>query len=157
MATVAQTPADEHNFQQIFADFVNANTPAILADNYTLPLTFNSQFFRGGASENSIDFWDGPPPNCSTIADDQARHIASLNTCDGCHGDEGGIIFRHVVPAGANGTAILSPFLTGTQVVDVCGLLHTFNDIERRRVDLCQLLQMTCVQVEEEAPTSAVH
>lgn len=158
MSTVAQTPADEHNFQQIFADFVNANIPAILNGTYVVPLTFNNVPFRGGASENGIDHWDGPPPNCSTINDDTARHIVSLNTCDGCHGAESGAFdFRQVTPHGANAEATLSTFLTGNQVTDVCGLLHTFNDIERRRVDLCQLLQKTCLQVDSEAPTSAIH
>lgn len=157
-ATVAQTPARRHNFQPLFADYVNANAPAIAAGNYTVPLTFQGQPFRGGAITNEIDLWDGPPPACSSIANAQARHNASLNTCNGCHGDEGGTFFRHVLLTGPGGGALLSSFLTGGgPTTDICGLTHNFGDIERRRVDLCQLLQKSCSQIEEEVPASFVH
>lgn len=155
--TLAQTPADEHDFQPIFADYVNANAAAIEADNYTVPLTFQGQGFRGGAVLNAIDIWDGPPPLCSSIASAQARHIASLNTCDGCHGGETGTFFRQVLLTGLGGGAMLTGFLTGMTITDECGLEHTFNDIERRRVDLCQLLQKSCSQIEEEQPVSFAH
>jgi hypothetical protein len=156
-ATVAQTPAAHHNFSQLFADYVNANAPAIVANNYTVPLSFQSQPFRGGAAPNQIDHWDGPPPACSSIADAQARHVASLNTCNGCHGDEGGVFFRQVALTGPGGGALLSSFLTGGVVEDLCGLQHQFGDIERRRVDLCHLLEEDCQQIEDEQPASFVH
>ncbi len=155
---MAQTPAGRHNFQQIFANYVNANASAIAAGNYTVPLTFQGQPFRGGAIVNEIDVWDGPPPECSSIANAQARHVASLNTCNGCHGAEGGTFFRHVLLTGLGGGALLSGFLTGGgPSTDICGLTHNFGDIERRRVDLCQLLQKSCLEIEQEVPVSFVH
>ncbi len=156
-ATVAQTPSDRHNFHQIFADYVNANATAIAADNYTVPLSFQSQGFRGAAAPNDPSFWDGPGTRCSSITNLQARHIASRNTCSGCHGLETGVQFLQVIPI-AGGPAELSAFLTGTgPQADPCGLVHTFGDIERRRVDLCQLLQKSCAQVDAEQPVSFVH
>lgn len=158
MTTVAQTPDVDWNGQQLFADYVNANATAIAANNYTVPLSFNGQHFRGGAATNNIDIWDGPNFDCTTIANAQARHIASLNTCNGCHGGEAGVFFRQVLLTGPGGGALLSGFLTGSgTVTDICGLDHTFNDIERRRVDLCQLLQKSCTQIEQEQPASFVH
>ncbi len=157
-ATAAQTPAGSLNHQQPFADYVNANAAAIAANNYTVPLTFLGQPFRGGASPNEIDTWDGPPPECSSIPNAQARHIASLNTCNGCHGGETGLFFRQVLLTGPGGGALLSGFLTGSGAfADLCGLQHQFGDIERRRVDLCQLLDRSCSEIEAEQPANFVH
>jgi hypothetical protein len=160
--TVAQTPAAQWNGQQLFADYVNANATAIAASNYTIPLSFNGQHFKGGAAPNDTISWDGPSPDCSSIANAQARHIASLNTCQGCHGGEAGVFFRQVALTGPGGGALPSGFLTGGggggfTITDICGLTHTFNDIERRRVDLCQLLQKSCTQIQEEQPANFVH
>jgi hypothetical protein len=158
-STVAQTPASSHNGTQLFADYVNANSAAILVDNYTVPLTYQGQHFRGGASPNNETIWDGPPPDCSSIANAEARHIASLNTCTGCHASESGTaFFRHVFLTGPGGGALLSQFLAGSNTVtDLCGLDHHFGDIERRRVDLCQLLTRSCSEIEGEQPANFVH
>jgi hypothetical protein len=42
-------------------------------------------------------------------------------------------------------------------VTDGWGLSHDFDDIERRRVDLCVLLDESCAQILEEVPFKAVH
>jgi hypothetical protein len=140
------------------ANFVNANTPAILADNYVVPLSFGGSPFRGAASRHTLEFgWDGPPPACTSITDANARHVLSLNTCNGCHGGESNIVFKQVEPRTANATSTLSSFLTGGSTTDICGIPHNFNDIERRRVDLCQLLGKTCAQVDAEPVVTFVH
>lgn len=158
MSTVAQTPANVHQNTPLLANYVNANTPAILANNYTVPLMWGGGTFLGGASTHFLNFdWDGPPPPCSSILNANARHEFSLNTCNGCHGGETNTIFKHVEPRPAGVPSALSPFLTGSGTVDMCGNPRAFNDLARRQVDLCNLLAMTCPQVNAEAPIHFVH
>ena len=143
----------------LLANYVNANTPAILASNYTVPLVWAATPFRGGASSHTLNFdWDGPAPACTTIFNLNARHNFSLNTCNGCHGAETGTAFKHVQPRGPGVPSALSAFLTGGPVVvDMCGIGHTFNDIARRQADLCALVNMTCPVLSAEPPVTFVH
>jgi hypothetical protein len=162
--TVAQTPASmpAHNLQNTpaISTFINANTAAILANNYVVPLLWSGAPFRAGASPNLLNLgWDGPaPPVCGSITDPNARAIFSVNTCNGCHGtSETGVRFKQVEPRNAGTASALSGFLTGTSRTDICGITHNFNDIDRRRVDLCQLLDKTCSQIDSEPVVSFVH
>ncbi len=158
--TVAQTPANSHQHTQLLANYINQETPAILAGNHVVPLAFQHTPFRGGASRHDLDFdWDGPqPPPCAAINTPEARHIASRETCNGCHGGETNTTFKHVEPRGPNVPSVLSAFLTGSgPVTDICGLKHTFNDIERRRLDLCQLLTKSCAEIDAEPAVTFVH
>lgn len=156
--TVAQTPARNRHQTAQLASYVNTNAAAILAHTHVVPLSWSSQTFRGGASPHSLELgWDGPPPSCTSIADPEARHAFSLDTCSGCHGDETGIFFRHVAPRGPGVPSALSSFLTGGSATDICGRSHNFGDIERRRVDLCQLLEKTCLQIDAEPVVTFVH
>jgi hypothetical protein len=159
MSTVAQTPQNAHQNSALLANYVNANTPAILANNYTVPLNWGATPFRGGASSHNLNFdWDGPPPACTSIANLNARHEFSLNTCNGCHGAETGTAFKHVQPRPAGVPAALSAFLVGgPAVTDMCGGVHTFSDIARRQADLCNLLAMTCTQINSEPTVTFVH
>ena len=61
-----------------------------------------------------------------------------MMTCNGCHSSqEAGVSFQHVKGRQANAVAQLSPFLTGTTVNDIfTGVPRTFNELERRRVRL---------------------
>ncbi len=157
-ATVAQTPDLDHQKQQILADYINTNEAAILGNTYTVPLAFQSTHFRGAAARHSIDLgWDGPGTACSSINNSEARFNFSLNTCSGCHGDDTGTGFLHVVPRTPGNPSILSAFLTGGSATDVCGLSHNFGDLERRRLDFCVLLDETCTQIEQEQPANFVH
>jgi hypothetical protein len=52
---------------------------------------------------------------------------------------------------------VLAGFLTGITATDSCGIAHSFNDIDRRRVDLCQHLEMTFPQVDAEPVITFVH
>jgi hypothetical protein len=157
--TVAQTPALAHHKQQILADYINTNEAAILANTHTVPLVFQSTPFRGGATRhNAFDLgWDGPGAPCSSINNNEARFNFSLNTCSGCHGDDTGTSFLHVFPRSLGNESFLSAFLNGGSATDVCGLSHNFGDLERRRLDLCALLDETCTQIEAEEPANFVH
>jgi hypothetical protein len=159
MSTVAQTPANARQFTPVLANYVNVNTPAILANNYTVPLVWAAVNFRGGASSHNLNFnWDGPAPACTSIGNPNARHIFSLNTCNGCHGAETQTVFKHVQPRGPGVPSALSAFLTGGPVVvDMCGIGHTFNDIARRQADLCNLVSMTCPELTAEPAVTFVH
>ncbi|HKI06025.1 MAG TPA: hypothetical protein VKK31_28865 [Thermoanaerobaculia bacterium] len=157
--TVAQTPARSLQQTAAISTFVNSNTPAILSHTHVVPLSWAGNPFRGGASPHSLDLgWDGPPPSCTSITDPEARHAFSLDTCSGCHGEETATFFKHVEPRNAGVPSALSAFLTGSgPVVDRCGRSHTFSDIDRRRVDLCQLLERTCREIDEEPVITFVH
>ncbi|HEY0510481.1 MAG TPA: hypothetical protein VGH73_01165 [Thermoanaerobaculia bacterium] len=157
--TVAQTPAFSLQHTTAISSYVNANTPAILANNYVVPLIWSGSPFRGGAAPNRLDLnWDGPTPICTSITDSNAREIFSLNTCNGCHGAETQTTFLQVNARNAGSPSTLSGFLTGTGTFnDMCGIPRKFNDINRRRVDLCQLLNKTCTQINSEPPVTFVH
>lgn len=158
--TVAQTPANRHQRTALLANFATTNTKSILAGSHVVPLTWAGQSFRGGATRHSLDFnWDGPPPACTSILDNRVRHNLSLNTCNGCHGAEADTVFKHVEPRSASQEAQLSSFLTGNPFLstDMCGGVHSFGDIERRRVDLCQLLVKSCSEIEAEPAVTFAH
>lgn len=141
------------------AAWVNANTPAILANNYEVPLVnpTTTNDFRGGHSlfvgDNVNTIWNGRGTSGSPqfIVDDEARHIFSLNTCSGCHGGETETIFTHIEPSGFGVEAGLSGFLKGITVVDPANrpsgspTPRTFNDLARREADLADLLSSTCL------------
>ena len=158
--TVAQTPAFSLQQTRAISSYVNTNSAAILANNYVVPLMWSGAPFRGGAAPHSLQLgWDGPTPVCTSITDPNARFGFSVNTCSGCHGStETGTIFKQVEPRAAGTASVLSGFLTGiNNVPDFCGIQHNFNDIDRRRVDLCQLLSKTCTQVNSEPVITFVH
>jgi len=158
--TVAQTPARSLDQTAAISTFVNANEAAILANNYVVPLTWSGAPFRGGAAPNHLELgWDGPTPVCSSITNPEARFGFSVNTCSGCHGTpETGTVFKQVEPRNAGSASVLAGFLSGiNNVSDFCGRTHNFNDIDRRRVDLCQLLGKTCTQVNSEPVITFVH
>lgn len=158
MSTVAQTPANVHQNTGLLANYANVNTPAILAGTYVVPLNWGGPPFRGGASTHTLNFrWDGPLPACTSIANPNARHELSLNTCNGCHGAETNTIFKHVEPRAVGVPSVLSGFLTGIATVDMCGLPHNFNDIARRQNDLCNLLAASCSEINAEPPVTFAH
>lgn len=158
MSTVAQTPANVRQNTGLLANYANVNTPAILAGTNVVPLNWAGFPFRGGASRHTLNFnWDGPPAACTSIANPNARHELSLNTCNGCHGAETNTIFKHVQPRALGVPSALSGFLTGIATVDMCGLPHNFNDIARRRNDLCSLLVASCSEINTEPPVTFVH
>jgi hypothetical protein len=151
-STVKLTPDLGSNGTSTLAQFVNANAPAIIADQHTVPEQFNGAPFLGGSVFNDLIAWTAPG-----ILDNEARHHLSLNTCNGCHGSaETNTFFLHVAPRFPGSQAVLSGFLTGTSVSDpVSGQLRTFNDLSRRNADLKALVctpTPTIVKLSKAAP-----
>lgn len=137
MRTVALTPRISLNNDPLVADFINQNTDAILAGTHTVPQLFGGTRFRGGRVTNNIDFWNAPG-----IDNPEARHLFSLNTCNGCHGAETGTGFLHVNPRSQGQVASLSGFMTGIDITDpVDGTtVRHFDDLGRRAGDFETLL-----------------
>jgi subtilase family serine protease len=137
--TVKQTPDQfAWNNSSGLRDLINQNEAAILAGTFQLPNTFNSQPLLGAFSNTDSPsfFWNAPGINNA-----QARHLFSLNTCNGCHGGETNTPFLHVSTRSANSESSLSGFLTGITVFDpVTGTPRAMNDLQRRNADLQSLL-----------------
>ncbi|MDA7893701.1 hypothetical protein N9B38_02190 [bacterium] len=86
--------------------------------------------------------------------DPVVRHRFALNTCSGCHRDETGVAFLHigfseasrdrdVGSTGLGGSALLSTFFVGGDPIKdpiAENVSRSFNDLERRKADLEQLL-----------------
>jgi hypothetical protein len=136
------TPAD----MTLLATWANANSAAIKANNFTVPLTLlpGGQPFQAGKVNyqspgplNAPDFWDGSSsPGTGFITDDTTRQVFSSNTCKGCHSAEPKTVFTHInyvgkstplqywstlsfifsPSSGAHKTQV-SPFLTGVDVI----------------------------------------
>jgi hypothetical protein len=139
--TVKETPDLGFNGTPAFADFVNQNADAIIAEvpganAHTVPLQFEGSNFMAGSVFNNLIEWGGPG-----IANPDARFHASMNTCNGCHGPETGTTFLMVTPRFPGTEAVLSPFLTGTSAFDeFTGQVRTINDLSRRKADLTALV-----------------
>ncbi|WP_293676450.1 hypothetical protein [uncultured Phenylobacterium sp.] len=144
--TVRQTPDLRAN-RQALSNWLNANAEAVKAQSARVPLDFNGEPLLSGRSDvrgNSPSFfW----PTMS-IADNDVRHVFSLNTCNGCHNGETGnqrntkSLFRHVSSRKVGQEAKLSGFLTGTTVRDpVSGVTRQFNDLAARTVALQEALR----------------
>lgn len=97
---------------------------------------------EGASSINpSGFFWEAPG-----ITDNNRRHLFSLNTCNACHGRETDTPFTHVREAPFGTPAPLSGFLTGISVADpIDGTVRNFNDLDRRRQDLQNLIDTPCI------------
>ncbi len=159
LGTVAQTPARSLDQTTAVSTYVNANAAAIVANNYVVPLIWSGSPFRGGAAPNRQELgWDGPPPACTSITNPDARFDFSLNTCNGCHGLEARTSgFTQVSTRLPGHASTLSGFLSGESISDFCGATRNLNDLDRRRVDLCQLLDKTCTQIDSEPVITFVH
>lgn len=134
---VALTPTRDVEGTDVLGRYVNQNEAAILAGTNDVPLMFEGAPFRGGAITNNIDSWSS-----ADIVNPEARHLFSLNTCNGCHGSETSTTFLQINNRNAGQTAALSGFLTGITVTDpVDGTTQrTFDDLGRRTADLSALL-----------------
>ncbi len=144
-ANAKQTPHETLRNTDLTAQYVNANTPAILAGTYVVPDFWLGQKFLTNASDVPFGvFWnDGPT---IPIANRQARHLFSLNTCSACHSGETNTVFTHIKPASFGTPAGLSGFMTGISVPDPAdpGPTRTFNEFQRRAFDLDVLVNSPC-------------
>jgi hypothetical protein len=155
-APVAQTPEFTLNGTHTVADFINANETAILARTHVVPLTFEGAPFLGAAAPNPdmFNFW-----SASGVKSNEARHLFSLATCNGCHSGETESGLQHVNPRAAGRVAELSGFLRGTTVHDPVDFstTRTFNDLARRANDLSGLLCSTVPAQLTPINTARVH
>jgi hypothetical protein len=134
--TVKLTPDSGFMGQAIIADFVNDNESAILAERHSVPNELGGLPFLGGSSINDLGPWlaDG-------ITNNLARHKFSLNTCNGCHGNETNTTFLHISTREPGAEASISGFLDGVDVTDpVDGSVRHFDDLGRRVADMEALL-----------------
>jgi hypothetical protein len=134
---VALTPIRTVDGTNRLGRFINRREDTILAGTHNVPRTFEGTPFRAMAITNNIDTW-----STNLAVNPEARHLFSLNTCNGCHGAETDTTFLHVNPRSAGAVASLSAFMTGIDVIDpVDGVtVRRFDDLGRRAADLESLL-----------------
>jgi hypothetical protein len=143
--TVAQTPDRTFRLTTTLRDFVNDNTPAILAGTHQVPLEYPAAGhpFRAGFIEPGAGFaWDA-----AGIADLEARHRFSLATCNGCHTAETATAFLHIEPRASGSASQLSDFLTGANMPKTDPVSHvprTFHDLLDRAQKLDLTANMSC-------------
>ena len=143
IAPVNLTPANALDNTAVLAEYINQNEGVILAGTHQVPLSFEGAPFQGGAvfgppnqegATGQRGHWKAPG-----ILNNDARHLFSLNTCNGCHnlpetGTGAVHVFRNKTRANkAAPAAGLSGFLNGITVSDpVSGVPRSFDDLARR-------------------------
>jgi hypothetical protein len=146
---VKQVPHDAFNATETLVDFINNNEENILARNYTVPLALpDGTPFLGGASNMVFaTHWAGPR-NGPAINSNEARHIFSMNTCNGCHARETGTTFTHIRPAPFGLMPNLSGFMTGIDVPDPVdrNTIRSFNELNRRAIEFESIVNMSCTE-----------
>lgn len=163
--TVALTPDTIGiNGTPLLAGLVNANADALIQGDFDLdadwfagsslagPFTPNSFSDWYSRSFTTHDIFEGQffdvPWSASGINSNEARHLFALNTCNGCHRDETGTDFLHIsfssehsLPYSMGVEAVLSDYLTGTQITDPVDGVTTrdFAELGRRAADFSEL------------------
>jgi hypothetical protein len=160
-STVAQTPDDAFNGDPdvggssapALAQWINDNQAALIGGTATVPPFLPAdptRAFLGMASPNMADpglhrseYWAAPG-----IVSNEARHMMSQNSCNGCHGRE--------THQGLSFVQTGSAFLTGETVTDpVDGTSRTFNDLLRRAQRLEEIASASCrLFVEPDRPVA---
>lgn len=147
LVPLKQTPASALNRTPVLVDFINNNEAIILAQNYVTPLNFpdSTPFLGGKAQMVANTFWEGPGSG-TAILSNEARHIYSLNTCNGCHARETATQFTHIQPTAFGVPAGLSGFMTGISVLDPSDrtTVRVFNETARRTLALEALVSSSC-------------
>jgi hypothetical protein len=142
-----QEPGAELRNSDDLADWVNDNADEVLNSTHTVP----SDMLGPAAPVEGLWLQD-------MDVDPQVRHTFALNTCSGCHQAETGTPFLHVGTRSAGLATPLSGFLVGTEISDpVSGEPRVFNDLERRMLDLCNLVspEATAADVHDVDPAPA--
>ncbi len=138
MRTLPMTPAWGFNSTVTLIRYLQEYEQDILAGTYEVPLEYQGDPFRAAAVKYSGEAWDAPDVN------PEARHLLSLNSCNGCHGGETFTDFIHVQPREEGEESVLSGFLTGIEVLDPIDkqTVRHFDDLDRRadamRAILCE-------------------
>jgi len=138
--SVKQEPGDAMKNSPELAEWINDNEADVLASTHVVPAEML------GPAAPVTGLW--APVG---VDNPDARHSFALNTCSGCHQAETGAPFLHVGSRFPGEETPLSAFLVGGETMDpVSGAIRSFNDLERRMFDLCEL-------VDEETTDEAVH
>jgi len=153
---VALTPKLALNNTSQLGDFINQNEEAILRDAHQLPtgMLAGSALTPGAGGEPML-VWNAP----NILHANDARFKFAQNTCSGCHLVEAGldkpkipgpggtftptpfIAFMQIRPRRAGEEAVLSTFMTGSDVTDPStGKVRHLDDIQRRTDDLKTVL-----------------
>lgn len=142
--TVLRTADDGFNPSPTFDNWVlglPSPTPPV-------PLFFNGAPFQGSKSDvpSPGHFWD--VTFAPTLAQNNRRHRASLDACNGCHAGESGTFFVHVDPGDTNAQVGISGFLTGITINDpkISTVTRTFDDLDRRELDIKRLAKIACLR-----------
>lgn len=157
--TVLRTADDGFNPSFIFDQWVLGPVLAAVSVNQPIPavpLVFSGGPFQGSKSDvpTPAHFWD--VTFAPSIAQNEARHAASLDACNGCHAGETGTPFVHIDPASTGPQADISGFLTGITLPDpkIAAVTRTFDDLDRRELDIQQVAQLACLALH---PVSKAH
>lgn len=150
-----QTPSQQLHSSDALREYIAAEAADIARNVYELPeyfypfqIPFRAAFdisLPGGDT-----FWRPAPGRPGGANFPDAAHILSLNTCSGCHGGECRIprnadLFNHVQHRKRETASELSTFLTGTgEIPDLRyhAITRSFNDLERRSLDLARLYEL---------------
>jgi hypothetical protein len=158
-ATVKQTPdarfngLDAGTRDRDLGRWINENQVSIAVERHTVPAVLPfppGDSFLGAATPNNelflgmgfrLDYWTAPG-----ITLLPARHKFSLNTCNGCHGEETKTGFTHIQIARFGAAAGLSHFLLGETVPDPVDPTTTriFGELARRAAVLDQIADSAC-------------
>jgi len=152
--TIKQEPADAFNTPgntgslAALKKFADDHEKAIEKNHYTIPekLPDGSNFLGGKTDYPSGGVWGNDA--AGKITSNQARFVISINTCSGCHLNEGRLSFLHNENVAFGTETRLSNFIIGNATVglgnntnhsvanDTRGLPRSFNDLARRAVVL---------------------
>lgn len=156
-ATTKQTPDQSFNLTTSSSprlyQYVNANATAIINGTYRVPQLYLGTPFLGGET-TTTPYWQH-----GLIANNNARHKFSLNTCGACHGPETDTHFTHVTPRASGVQAALSSFLTGAPAggtldnpltydlpdPHVPATLRNYGDLAFRQTHLSTLVGSSCL------------
>jgi hypothetical protein len=174
--TVSQTPATILNHTADLEAWANYHAEEIMDDKHVIPKTFQAdpssstypythKSFLGSHAQTV--FLDN---NWDFGGSGEVRFHFSVNTCNGCHNNEGlqvnGGPF-HVQGRAWNQVADISPYLSG---ITICctgapfvatdprtGELRPFHELENRRQGLAALMSGTSLSALSFQPTTQVH
>jgi hypothetical protein len=162
IVSTKQTPHHTRNNSAQLTNYINVNTPQILAGTHVVPTSWAGSPFLTGSNFNfsvaNSAVWNAPG-----IVNPNARHLFSLNTCNACHGGEtrdntagsGDLNFVHIDVRQAGAQSQISKFLRGNGTLAVpstfnkpdpiAGLpVRQFGDLLRRQQDLANLVNSSC-------------
>lgn len=146
------TPDASYQNSDEIAQYINDNEASILAGTHTVPVLspYTGLPFKqyGFVRNPKAMFWRGSAN--VAISNNEARHLFSLNTCNGCHGRESDSPFHMIDPnRQANSAPTLADFVTNMDVTVIdprdSSVQRIFNDIERRAADLDSVLNQPSI------------